>query len=199
MPQVQLGAETPGVLYPDGYVGPRATEKKPFTNGSRKFTVVVPSDVQVVGDWNKSKATAWFKQRTGLDVEFQAVLITAADGSQDLTKINAILASGALPDAFMGIPFTNDQVSLYGSQGVFVALDDYVETYAPEMRRMQQEYPNYKKLVTALDGKMYQFTGINDCYHCRIGPQRSAPGSTPSTSRPSGRPCQPPPTSCAKR
>ena len=34
VPQVQLGPETPGVKYPEGYVGPRATVTEPFGDGS---------------------------------------------------------------------------------------------------------------------------------------------------------------------
>ena len=170
----QLGAETPGVIYADGYIGPRASAKEKFGDGSTTFKVVVPQDAQVVGDWNKNnKMTQWMEERTGVKVEFVSVLTTASDGSTDMTKINAMLASGELPDAFMSLPFSSDQVSLYGQQGIFIALDDYIQTYAPEMRRMVAEYPDFKLLNTATDGKQYQFSGINDCYHCRCGSGRA--------------------------
>lgn len=171
--QIQLGAETPGVNYPEGYVGPRASEKTPFADGSKTFKIVVQQDAQVVGDWNKNDFSAWLEKRTGMKVEYQAVLVRGADGSIDLTKINAMLASGDLPDAFLGIPFSNDQISLYGQQGVFAPLGDYIETYAPEMRRAMKEYPDWKSLISATDGKIYQFKGINDCFHCRVSPGRA--------------------------
>ncbi|GAA2101948.1 extracellular solute-binding protein [Microlunatus panaciterrae] len=171
--KVELGEATPGVLYPEGYVGPRATQKKPFHDGSKTFKVVVQQNAQVVGDWNKNGFTKWMEERTGLKVEFQAILTTGSDGSIDLTKVNAMIASGELPDAFLGIPFSNDQISLYGQQGIFVALDDYIETYAPEMRRARTDYPGFKTLTAATDGKTYQFSGINDCFHCRISPGRA--------------------------
>ncbi|MFC7622128.1 hypothetical protein [Microlunatus sp. GCM10028923] len=172
VPQRQLGPETDGVPYPKDYVGPRASRKEPIHDGSRTFRVVVPQDAQNVGDWNKNAMTTWFQERTGVKVEFEAVLITGPNGT-DLTKVNAMLASGELPDAFLGIPFTDDQISLYGQQGTFVALDDLIETYAPEARRMFAEYPDWRGLTTAADGRRYQLRGINDCYHCRVGEGRA--------------------------
>ena len=170
----QLGTETPGVLYADGYVGPRASVKERFGDGSTVFRVVVGQDATVVGDWNKNnKMTEWMEQRTGVKVEFVPVLTTASDGSTDMTKVNAMLASGDLPDAFMGLPFSNDQISLYGQQGIFQPLDDLIATYAPEMRRMLAEYPGFAGLTLATDGKTYQFAGINDCYHCWSSPGRA--------------------------
>lgn len=171
--QIQLGEEISGVSYPDGYVGPRARNVQKFGDPAKTFKIVVAQNAQTVGDWNNNKFTKWMEERTGVKVEFQAILTTAPDGNTDLTKLNAMLASGELPDAFLGIPMTLDQVSAYGQQGTFVALDDYLETYAPEYRKMNEDYPDFRPLVSATDGKIYQMTGLNDCYHCRISPGRA--------------------------
>ncbi len=173
VPQVQLGPDTTGVLYKEGYVGPKASKKEPFGDAAKTFRIVVQQNAQVVGDWNKNEMTKWFEQRTGVKVKFESVLVTNTDGTVDMTKINAMLASGDLPDAFLDIPFTDDQISLYGQQGVFTKLDDYIETYAPEMRRVYTEYPDWKNLTAATDGGHYQFRGINDCFHCRVGNARA--------------------------
>ncbi len=172
-PKATIGAPTAGVVYPSDYIGPKATAKKPFGDGTKTFTVVVPQDTVVTGDWNKNKFTDLFAKKTGINIRFQTVVTVATDGSQDMTKVNAMLASGDLPDAFMGIPFTRDQLSLYGQQGVFVALDDYIETYGVEMKEAIKNYPDLKTLNKGTDGKTYTFTGLNDCYHCRVSPGRA--------------------------
>lgn len=169
---IQLGPDTPGVLYPDGYVGPRASEKAPFYEGSKTFRVVVKQDATVVGDWNQNDFTTWLEERTGLKVEFDAVL-TSTDGATDLTRINAMLASGDLPDAFLGIPFSDDQISLYGQQGVFAPLQGLIETYAPETRRAMQDYEDLRSRTTALDGQIYQMKALSDGYHTRVGSGRA--------------------------
>ncbi len=172
-PAATMGAPTAGVLYPADYIGPKATAKTPFSDGSKTFTVVVPQDTVVTGDWNKNKFTDLFAKKTGINIKFQTVVTVGVDGSQDMTKVNAMLASGDLPDAFMGIPFTRDQLSLYGQQGVFVALDDYIETYGVEMKEAIKNYPDLKTLSKGTDGKTYTYAGINDCYHCRVGGGRA--------------------------
>ena len=165
---IELGADVDdGPVYKDGYVGPRARVTEPFGDGSKTFRVVVPQDSATVGDWNKNKATKWFEERTGVKVEFQAVLITGPDGGTDLTKINAMLSGGDLPDAFMGVPFTNAQISLYGQQGLFQPLDDLIEVYAPETRQAMKDYPDLRSLKASTDGKLYTMLGVNDCFHCR--------------------------------
>lgn len=167
VPKIELGAEVAGPHYAEGYIGPRTTEKKPFSDGSKTFKVVVRQDATTVKDWNKNKCTDWFEKRTGVKIEFEQVLTTASDGSTDLTKINAILASGDLPDAFMGIPFSVAQLSLYGQQGLFQPLDNLIETYAPETRKAMADYPDLKSLKVGTDNKLYTMLGVNDCFHCR--------------------------------
>jgi len=174
VPTVELGSEVTsgGPTFPEGYLGPRITERKPFGDGSKTFRVVVPQDSTIVGDWNANKMTAWFEKFTGVKVQFDAVLMTAPDGTTDMTKINAMLAGGDLPDAFLGIPFTTAQLSLYGQQGLFVSMDDFMPL-APTLRQAMTDYPDLKKVVAATDGKMYTFPGINDCFHCRSSPGRA--------------------------
>lgn len=169
-PDVQVSAapETEGVNYPAEYVGPRATQKKPFTDGSKAFTVVVPQDSTVVGDWNKNEFTAWLEKRTGLKVEFKGISLAGGD----MTKVNAMIAAGDLPDAFLPVPFTRDQVSLYGQQGVFAPLDDHISTYAIELQQAMKDYPDLKPLSTSSDGKIYRFPTLNDCAHCATWPSR---------------------------
>lgn len=165
---VKLGPEIAnGPTYKDGYIGPHATEIKPFGDGKTTFKIVVPQDTTVVGDWNKNQTTAWFEKQTGVKVQFQEVLITDSTGAQDLTKINAMLSSGDLPDAFMGIPFSSAQVSLYGQQGTFIALDDLIAHSAPGTQQAMKDYPDLKSLKVSTDGKLYQMLGVNDCFHCR--------------------------------
>jgi len=166
--KVSLGPLEPGVHYPAGYVGPRAHRREPFTTTDEVFTVVVPEDTSVVGDWNKSKCTAWFERYTGLKVKFQ----TVSTANNDMTKVNAMIASGDLPDAFMGIPFTRDQVSLYGSQGVFTRIDDLLGRYAPQLQEAIADYPDLALLAKSVDGHTYAFPGLNDCYHCHASTGR---------------------------
>src|SRR5699024_10312914 len=167
--QVQLGEEIGDVVYPEGYIGPRKRKREPFYTGSKTFTIGVKLNTEDIGDWNTNEFSAWLEEQTGVKVQYDVVLNT----DDDLTRVNAQLASGEMPDAYLAIPFTNDQVSLYGSQGVFQPLENLIETYAPEMRQVMADYPDWGASITALDGHKYQISTPNDCYHCRVSPSRA--------------------------
>ncbi|WP_147264095.1 type 2 periplasmic-binding domain-containing protein [Desertihabitans brevis] len=173
VPKIELGPPRTDITYPEGYVGPRAHDRAPFGDGTTTFRVVVPQDATNVGDWATNATSAEMERRTGLKIEYVPVLVRGTDGSIDMTKINAMLASGDLPDAFLGIPFTTAQLSLYGQQGLFVALDDYIETYAPMTRQAMAEYPDLRGLKVSTDNKLYTMLGVNDCYHCRSSNNRA--------------------------
>ena len=164
-----LGPELPGIEYPAGYLGPKARKLRPFTTSNRVFTVVTSEDTTVVGDWNKNKFTKWMAEQTGLKVKFQ----TVSTSGGDMTKVNAMIASGDLPDAFLSMPFSRDQISLYGRQGIFAPLDDLISRYAPRVREAYDGYPDLKVLAKSTDGKTYAIPGLNDCYHCRVSASRT--------------------------
>lgn len=157
-------------VYPDNYVGPIASHKQPLVKEKLTLRIVVPQNTDV-GDWKDNAFTKWYEKTTGVHIEWHVVAGEA--GSPDaLTKVNAMIASGDLPDAFMNINFTPAQQLLYGSQGLFVPLNELIATYCPEIKRMFKAYPDVKDLITANDGKIYTMPYVNDCFHCNCGIQR---------------------------
>jgi putative aldouronate transport system substrate-binding protein len=160
--QAPSSAPTTGVLYPPDYVGPVAAKIGPITTEKVTLTVVAPQDVQV-GDWNKNDFSTWYEKRTGVHVNYQVV----ATGGDEMTKVNAMIAAGDMPDVFLGIDFTASQIQLYGpDQKVFVPLSDYIDKYCPQTQKVFHDYPNAKKLHTMLDGQIYSLPNVNDCFHC---------------------------------
>lgn len=172
-PVVEFGEATTGVQYSDPYVGPRATKLTPFGDPSKTFRVVVPQDTTSVGDWNTNKYSKWLEEKTGVKINYEAVLVTNPDGSADLSKINAMIASGDLPDAFLAVGLTRDQIALYGGNGLFVPLNAFIEHSAPHMRQMMTDLPDVRTTNLAQDGNIYNFGGVNDCFHCRSAGARA--------------------------
>lgn len=168
-PSVTLGPKRTGVLYPEGYVGPVARDLKPITTEKVSFKVVVPQDV-TIGDWSTNKFTKWLEQQTGIHIEFQQI-----GGTEDdiKTKVNAMIAAGDIPDAFMGVSFSRSQLYLYGQQGLFHDVSGQIDAYALNLQQAMKDYPDARKLVQAPDKKIYSFPNFNDCYHCRASNGRS--------------------------
>lgn len=168
-PSVTPAAKKAGIPYPEGYVGPVARELTPITTEKTTFTIVVPQDV-MVGDWSKNAFTQWLERATGIRIKFRQV---AGAGSDMMTKVNAMIAAGDLPDAFLGVPFTRTQLYIYGQQGLFIDQSPHIDAYALNLRQMVKDYPGAEKLMVTPDKKIYSFPDLNDCYHCRSGAGRS--------------------------
>ncbi len=166
---VELPPEISGAAYPKDYVGPRVRKISSIADRSKAFTVVVNQDTAVVGDWNKNEFSQWLEEQTGVKINY----LTVNTAGEDMTKINAMISAGDLPDAFLSIPFSPDQIALYGQQGVFRPLDDLVQSYAPRVQELYAGYPDAKTLAKAPDGKIYAAYGLNDCYHCRASDTRT--------------------------
>ncbi len=167
-PPAVLGPKKSGVNYPPGYVGPVARELRPIVNEPVKFTIVVPQSL-TVGDWNRNAFTQWMQQQTGIQIEWRQV----AGGDDTMTKVNAMMAAGDIPDAFLGVTFTRSQLYLYGAQNLFVDLTPYLDKYAPNLQQVEKDYPDARRLMRSPDKGIYSFPDINDCYHCRASNGRS--------------------------
>ncbi|WP_020573789.1 extracellular solute-binding protein [Actinopolymorpha alba] len=152
------------VVYPDGYVGPKASKKALIVKEKVTLKVVVPQNASV-GDWKTNAFSKWYEERTGVHITWQVV----AGGDDAMTKVNAMIASGDIPDVFMNIDFTNAQQMLYGSQGLFVPLNKLIDDYGDEVKRIFKDYPDSKSLITATDGNIYSMPYVNDCFHCCSG------------------------------
>ncbi|MEE1649445.1 extracellular solute-binding protein [Brachybacterium sp. J144] len=167
--QVELGPEIEGVLYPEGYQGPRARQLEPFGDGEITFTILGRTIPDL--DYSTNYYAGLVEEKTGVKVEYLEVPL----GEDGQTKVNAILSAGDLPDAMMtgmGL-FSTSQVAVYGQQGLFQPVDQLIDEHAPHIREMFETFPDMRSLFTSPDGRMYAVPSMNDCYHCKIGSVRT--------------------------
>ena len=78
-------------------------------------------------------------------------------------KVNLMIASGDLPDAFYDC-ISNARLSTYYDQDVFLPVDEYVDTVMPNLKSIYEQRPQYRSEVTLPDGHMYGFPFINEMY-----------------------------------
>lgn len=90
------------------------------------------------------------------------------DGAAEKRQIS--LASGDYPDLYLLIPwvdrFSQTDLLKFGQQGVIVPLNDLIEQYAPNIKKVLDSSEYYKAMNTAPDGNIYGLTGLNECFHC---------------------------------
>ncbi len=116
-----------------------------------------------VKDYNDNEYTRWLTELTNITLELD--IPPVADAQQ---KLNLMLASGDLPEVIIGCNIRLDQVQILANQGLLLPLNDYIDQYGVEFKKVYEAYPQIEDLITMLDGKIYGLPHVNDCYHCSM-------------------------------
>ncbi len=116
------------------------------------------------GDFSQVEIWKAYEQLTGIHVDWEAV------PSENVNeKKNIILASGNYPDAFFKISFTSDELTKYGEQGILRPINNLIENYAPNFKKVLDENPDVKKGITMLDGNIYSLPYLVTATPSRFG------------------------------
>ena len=102
------------------------------------------------------KAEQWmwqeYEKMTGVHVEWEEVSQAAMS-----ERKSTMMASNELPDIFWQyFAFSGEELSVYGSQGVFVSLDDKTDK-TPNLTALLDGDPALRSAVTMPDGHIYAF------------------------------------------
>ncbi|MGO4494809.1 ABC transporter substrate-binding protein [Paenibacillus sp. 2RAB27] len=103
--------------------------------------------------------TKWLEEKTNVHIEWEV----ASDPKQ---KLNISLASGDYPDVYLGFNIDQIQLALYGKDGVFIPLNNLIDKYGVESKKMFTSFPFTKELSTSPDGYIYGLPSVNECFHC---------------------------------
>lgn len=131
---------------PTGY--PIVNEKVSF----RILTTFTPGNP---ADFNELDVVKKAEDITNVHIEW---ILVPTDGYQE--KRNLMLASGDYPD-MLGVNVPVDELIRYGSQGIFIPMQDLLEEYAPNITALYDEIPGFKKFLTAPDGNIYGVARVN--------------------------------------
>ena len=58
------------------------------------------------------------------------------------------------------------QTYVYGAQGIFKPLNDLIDNYGFEIKKLFAYNPDARKLITMPDGNIYGLTEYEECFHC---------------------------------
>ncbi|WP_248930372.1 ABC transporter substrate-binding protein [Paenibacillus hamazuiensis] len=132
----------------------------PIVNEKTTLKVLMKGSASVE-DFATNEFTKWLEQKTNIHIEWEVTPEKTAT-----EKLNLVLSSGDYPDVIMGFGVSPTLMMIYGSQGVFLPLNDLIDKYGVEMKKMFADNAFYKDLITAPDGKIYALPQVNECYHC---------------------------------
>ncbi|MCM3782785.1 ABC transporter substrate-binding protein [Neobacillus mesonae] len=77
-------------------------------------------------------------------------------------KRNLAVASGELPDAIFDAGYGDYDLLKLAKDGAIIPLNDLIEQYMPNFRKVLEEAPEYKSMITAPDGNIYSFPWIEE-------------------------------------
>jgi putative aldouronate transport system substrate-binding protein len=137
----------------------------PLTEETKTLRVMVPSS-PFVQDFVTNEFTAWLEERTHVHIEWE-VLPLDTDGTAT-TALNVRLASGEYAEVLMDFDPEPSVLQLYGQQGVFQPLNDYIDQLGVYSKAAFEQYPQALQASTAADGNIYSLPQINDCFHCSM-------------------------------
>lgn len=109
-------------------------------------------------DWNDVLVFNEYENMTNMDIQWEMV---AGDALAE--RRHLILSSGDYPDAFHSAGFTVSDLINYGQiQGIFIPLNDLIDQYAPNFKKLLDENPDLKRGLTMPDGNIYSFPRVFD-------------------------------------
>ena len=128
-----------------------------------EYTIVVP-DETYIEPLKENTVTQWILDNMNIKINWEEY--PNATASEFKEKVNLIIAADELPDAFMYASFTPAELANYGGQGIFIPLNDLIEEYGVNHKKLFDRYEALPGAYTALDGNIYNIAATNECYHC---------------------------------
>ncbi|MEK3912236.1 ABC transporter substrate-binding protein [Paenibacillus sp. FSL H7-0331] len=135
----------------------------PITKEKTTLKVMVKGS-SIVENFATNEFTKWLEDKTNIHIDWEV-----APEKTFQEKLNVSLASGDYPDVLLNMSVSPIQQSIYGKDGVFIALNPYIDKYGVEMKKMFQQVDYAKGLMTMPDGNIYSVPQVNECYHCALG------------------------------
>ncbi len=108
-------------------------------------------------NWDDILIWNTYEDMTNVHIDWEQVPQEGVD-----EKRNLALAGGNLPDAFYAANMPTLDIFKYGQQGLFLELNDLIDQYAPNVKKLMEENPEIRKAITFPDGKIYSLPVILD-------------------------------------
>lgn len=151
-------ASADGLTFDENGVSPAG--QFPIVKDTITLSVMFP-DQGFVSDITTNDFTIWYEDLTNIKIDWIVV-----PGESLTDRVNISLSSNDMPDIYATCGITQTQQQVYGPQGAFVPLNEYIELYGENFQLMQSKVEGLTELMTMSDGNIYCLPGIEKCVHC---------------------------------
>jgi putative aldouronate transport system substrate-binding protein len=112
------------------------------------------------GDFKTMKIVTDYEEKSNIHIDWVEI-----PAQSFMEKWNLMLSSGDYPEAFYGRGMENSGLDeLYGTNGIFIPLDDLIEQHAPNIKKMFDTVPG-AKARSMVNGKIYSLPNPASAYH----------------------------------
>ena len=98
------------------------------------------------------------EEKTNVNIEWTCYV----DDQYGDKKNLALSKKETLPDVVFDAQMNNYDLLRYGKQGVIVPVEDLIDKHMPNLSKVLEERPEYRKMITAPDGHIYSFPWIEE-------------------------------------
>jgi putative aldouronate transport system substrate-binding protein len=123
-----------------------------------KLSMMGLTHASVSPDWANNEYFKRMKELTGLDFSYEIYDWTTYGEKFPLS----FLDPATMPDVFFKSFIPRASEVKYGSQGLLIPLEDLIDKYAPNLKRIMAETPNVEKVMRAADGHIYTLPTIHE-------------------------------------
>ncbi len=122
-----------------------------------------------ISDLEENDFTKYLEEMTNIDIIWNAVPQASA-----AEKLNVTLSSGAnMPEVIMGFDINmSQQIALGESQGMFVDMMPYLDTYGQNIQKVFEDIPVLELIAKTPSGKLLGMVGAEETYHVKY-PQKA--------------------------
>ncbi|NOU72494.1 extracellular solute-binding protein [Paenibacillus sp. LMG 31458] len=117
----------------------------------KMFTRIAPTN----GPFKDMPVFKDFEKMSNVQVEF---IEAPTDGFPE--KKNLLFASNELPDAMYRSGLTQLEAIKYGAGGQLIPLEKLIDSYAPNLKKLMETYPEIRSAITTPEGHIYAIPGI---------------------------------------
>lgn len=108
-------------------------------------------------DWNDLMLWKEYEKMTNIKIHWETV-----QNAQLAERRNLMLTTKEYPDIMFATAMGPADLLKYGRQGIFQPLNDLIDQYAPNFKRLMEQYPIIEQGITMADGNIYSFPVFYD-------------------------------------
>jgi len=118
-----------------------------------------------IENWNTNRLSKYMEDKTNIHVKWETIPEDAVK-----EKLNLLLASGNYPDVIFGLGGrfgidASTELKYGAEEKVFLPLNDLIDNYMPNFKKVLEEYPTLRGYITSSDGNIYSLPLIEETYH----------------------------------